>query len=91
MGTIRADRHGAILNGGGFFYAPKVKARWSSGLLSFCLSPKGESTSLCAQRGGGILAQTGLGLVEVHEGHGCLGEGKSGDREGVEKDRRAKV
>jgi Transposase DDE domain len=37
------------------------------------------------------LAEAGLSLAEVYEGHGLLGKGESGDREGVERDRPAAV
>lgn len=89
--TARAGRHGALSDGGGFFYGAKAEAGWSCGVLSFSLGPRGEPTSLCSQRGGGVLAEAGLSLAEVYEGHGLLGKGESGDREGVERDRPAAV
>jgi len=77
---------GAVSDGGGLFYAAEAKTRESGRVLSFGFDARGEPTSLCSQRGGGILAEAGLGLAEVYEGPGFLGEGESGDREGVERD-----
>ncbi len=86
-GTVRADRHGAVSDGGSLFYATEAKT-WSPGrVLSFGLHSRGEPTPLCSQRGGTVLAETGLELEGVHEGHGLVGEGESGDREGVKSDR----
>jgi hypothetical protein len=86
-GTVRADRHGPWADGGRLFYAAEAKTRSSCGVLSFSFDSRGEPTPLCSQRGGAILAEAGLDLEGVYEGHGFLGEGESRDREGVEGDR----
>jgi hypothetical protein len=84
---VGADRHGAVSDGGRLFYAAEAKT-WGSGrVLSFSFDSRGEPTSVCSQGGGGILAEAGLGLAEVHEGPRFLGEGESGDREGIERGR----
>ena len=83
---MRADCHGAVSDGGRFFYAPEAKTRSPCRVLSFGLDSRGEPTSVCSKGRGGILAEAGLGLAEVHEGHGLVGEGESGDREGVKRD-----
>jgi len=90
-GTVRADRPGALSDGGRLFYAAEAKVRGACGALSFCLDSGGEPASLCSKGGGALLAQAGLGLAKVHEGHGLLGEGKSGDREGIKRDREVTV
>lgn len=74
--SIREDRAGAVGDGGGFLYAPQIQAGGARGLLSFGLDSGGEPASLYSQRGGGILAPTGLCLAAVHEGDGLLGEGE---------------
>ena len=59
----------------------------SGRVLSFGFDSMGEPTPLCSQRGGTVLAEAGWGVAGVHEGHGLVGEGESGDREGVKRDR----
>ncbi len=71
------------------FMPRKAEAGRCFGVLSFCLGPRGKPASLCAQRRGRVLAEAGLGLAQVDEGHGCLGEGESGNREGAQRDREA--
>jgi hypothetical protein len=81
------DCHGAVSNGSRLLYAAEAKTRSTCRVLSFGFDSGGEPTSVCSQGGGGILAEAGLGLAEVHEGSGLLGEGESGDREGIERGR----
>ena len=85
--SIGANRHGAVCHGAGLVYAPEAEAGRVGGLLFVSLDPGGESASVCSQRGGGVLAETGHGVAEVYEGHGLLGEGEQGDRKGVARDR----
>jgi hypothetical protein len=84
---VRADRHGAVFDGGRFFYAAQAKARRSGHVLSFGFDWRRESAPLCSQRGGPVLAEAGLKVEGVCEGYGLVGEGESGDREGVKRDR----
>jgi len=83
---VRADRHGADANGGRLFYAPEAKTWSPCRVLSVGFDSRGEPTSLYSQRRGAILAEAGYGVEGVHEGHGLVGEGESGDREGVKRD-----
>ena len=86
-GTVRTDCHGAICDGGRFFYATKAETRRTSGALSFRFDPRGEPPSVCPQGRGAILAEASLVMAEVPESHGLVGKGESGDREGVKRDR----
>ena len=83
---VREDSDGALSHGGGILYATEAQARGSDCLLSVGFDSRGEPTPLCSQRGGTILAEAGWGVAGTHEGHGLMGEGESGDREGVKGD-----
>ena len=90
-GPIGANCHGAVFRGARLVYGPEAEARRAGGVLPVGLHPGGESASLCSQRRGGVLAETGLGVAEVYQGHGLLGEGEQGDRTRIETDREAPV
>ena len=86
-----ANRHGAVLHGARLVYAPEAKAGRAGGPLSVGLDSGRESASVYSKRPSGVLAETGLGMAGVSEGHGLLGEGQQGDRKRVERDREAAV
>ena len=90
-GPTGEDRHGAVCDGGGLFYAPQIEAGGSDSLLSVGLDPGGEPAPLYSKGGGRILAPASFFLEGVHQGDGFLGEGEQGDRAAVKGDRQSSL